>query len=462
MEHRNSDGSDKQQGNTMKNVSIGVKLQLAFLLTSMMALTLGIFERYIIDKFSEKNEAVYNEVIMPLIRLNPEQSKNLERVAVEQKKSYEEFANGSKNRSILLNIAIFMLASAIGFSINMSISQPLKKVVDTLKKGEHGDMRARTEIDRKDEIGIVAKNVDEFFEKIQGILKNLLTNSNTLANSSEELSDISKQLAGNAEGTVSKSNNVADTTHQMASNINAMASGAMQASANANEVAGAAEQMSESVSLIAGNTGDVHRVATEASGKATDATDVMNKLGVAAEEIGAVTDMIKKIADKTNLLALNATIEAATSGEAGKGFAVVATEIKALASQSAANADDITKRVKDIQNNTNDAVKVISDVSAIITQINESMDSITGHVTQANSSAKRVAESISEVAKSAGRVSTNAGEAAKGANDVNSNTVNMSQVAKESANGALRVNKSADDLAKIAGELRETVGLFTV
>ncbi|MCL2260935.1 MAG: methyl-accepting chemotaxis protein [Fibromonadales bacterium] len=446
----------------MKNVSIGVKLQLAFLLTSMMALTLGIFERYIIDKFSEENEATYKEVIMPLISLNPEQSESLKQLAIKRKESYEEFANASKNRSILLNIAIFMLASTIGFSINMSITKPLRKVVETLKKGEGGDMRARTGIVRKDEIGKVAKSVDQFFEKIQGILKNLLTNSSTLASSSEELSGISKQLTGNAEGTVSKSNEVADTTQSMTSNIHAMANGARQASTNATEVAGAAEQMSASINLIAGNTGDVHRIATEASGKATDATDVMSKLDLAAEEIGAVTDMIKKIADKTNLLALNATIEAATSGEAGKGFAVVATEIKALASQSAASADDITKRIKEIQSNTSDAVKVINDVSAIITQINDSMDSITGHVTQANSSAKRVAESISEVAKSAGRVSTNAGEAAKGANDVSFNTVSMSEVAKESANGALRVNRSADDLAKIAGELRETVGLFKV
>jgi methyl-accepting chemotaxis protein len=202
----------------------------------------------------------------------------------------------------------------------------------------------------------------------------------------------------------------------------------------------------------------------------------MNKLGTAAREIGQVTDVIKKIADKTNLLALNATIEAASAGEAGKGFAVVAGEIKELATQSALSADDIARRMNGIQSGTNDAVEVIRDVSDIIVKINDSVELIAGYidqqtrtsneisnsVAQANMGTKRVAGAIGEVARGTNDVSRNADEAAKGAANVSSSIASMSQVAKESANGATQVNQSAGDLANIASEIKDLLSPYKV
>ncbi|MDR0490105.1 MAG: methyl-accepting chemotaxis protein [Oscillospiraceae bacterium] len=371
-----------------------------------------------------------------------------------------------------------------------TVSRPLSKVVETLKKGENGDMQARSGIAHEDEIGVVAKAVDHFFNEMQKVVKNIRMNSDTLAGASEELSSISRQLSGGAEQTVLQSNTVASTTEQMAVNINTMAGGAEQASVNAGEVASAAEQMSANMNTIASaveemsvsihqiskTIGDVRQVATEATDKATAATGAMNKLGSAAKEIGHVTDVIKKIADKTNLLALNATIEAASAGEAGKGFAVVAGEIKELANQSAQSADDISRRIEGIQSGTNDAVAVIDDVSNIIVKINHSVEAIVenvgqqtrasneiaSNVAQANTGAKRVASAIGEVAKGANDVSRNASEAARGAQNVSSNVVTMSQAAQESAQGANQVNQSAGELAAIAGELKETVSRFKV
>ena len=388
-------------------------------------------------------------------------------------------------------LAVMVLASiAVSLYMTSSITGPLKKVVVSIEKGELGDMTTRTGLSQKDEIGKMASNLDAFFSRLQGILKELLSNSDALAGASKELSTVSRQLASGSEETVAQSNTVASTTEQMAVNINAMASGAEQAGVNANEVAGAAEQMSvnmntiasaveemsASISQIASNAGEARKVAGEATEKSGSATDVMNKLGIAAKEIGQVTDVIKKIADKTNLLALNATIEAASAGEAGKGFAVVAGEIKELANQSAKSADDIAHRIEGIQSETNDAVTVINDVSDIIAKINLSVEAIAGHVeqqtkasneiasnvAQANTGAKRVAGAISEVAKGSTDVSRNAGEAARGATNVSSNVVGMSQVAKESAESAVHVSQSAANLSKIADDLKKVVGFFSV
>ncbi len=401
-----------------------------------------------------------------------------------------EYVEKSQNTSIILLTALFIISVLAGIYMTFGIINPLRNVVATVEKGEKGDMTARSELGQKDELGIMAKALDGFFEHLQNIMRNLRSNSETLAGASEELAAVSRQLASGAEESVSQSNTVASTAEQMAVNINAMATGAEQASVNANEVAGAAEQMSTnmstiaaaieemsaSINQIASNAGEARGVAGEATEKSKGATEVMNKLGLAAKEIGQVTDVIKKIADKTNLLALNATIEAASAGDAGKGFAVVAGEIKELANQSAKSADDIALRIEGIQNGTGDAIRVINDVSGIIAKINHSVEAIAGHVeqqtkasneiannvAQANAGAKRVASAIGEVAKGANDVSRNAGEAAKGANNVSQNIISMNKVAKESAQGATQVNQSATDLSKIAGDLKQTVSGFKV
>jgi methyl-accepting chemotaxis protein len=412
-----------------------------------------------------------------------EVAKQLEDHALEQ-------YNSSRQSSIIILSFMALVAIAIGIYMMRSITKPLYSIVNLLKKAEEGDMCTRASLARTDEIGFVAKSVDSFFDEMQGVIKSIRTNSDTLAGASEELSVVSRQMAIGAEETVNQSTMVAGTTEQMSVNINAMASGAEEASANASEVAGAAEEMSvnmntvasaieemsASINQIASNTSEVHKIATDATNEATEATNAMNKLGLAAKEIGQVTEVIKKIADKTNLLALNATIEAASAGEAGKGFAVVAGEIKELANQSAQSADDIARRIESIQNGTNDAVTVINKVSNIIVKINHSVESIASHVdqqtkasneiasnvAQANTGAKRVAGAISDVAKGATDVSRNAGEAAMGADNVSQSAHGMNKAAKESAQGANQVNQSAGDLAQIAGELKQTVSRFKV
>jgi len=392
--------------------------------------------------------------------------------------------------SIAILIVMVVMSIIIGIYMTLSITSPLKLVVEGIKHMEGGNLTTTLNLNREDELGELGEAQGNLSKKFRSIMKTLHESSSALAGASEELSSVSRQLASNAEEAVNQSNAVSSTTEQMSMNINAMASGAEQASANASEVASAAEQMSTnmntiasaieemsaSISQIANNTSEVRKVASDATTKSGEATGVMSKLGMAAKEIGHVTNVIKAIADKTNLLALNATIEAASAGEAGKGFAVVAGEIKELANQSAISADDIARRIEGIQSGTNDAVDVIRDVSEIIEKINQSVEAISGYVdqqtkasneitsnvAQANTSARRVAGAIGEVAKGSTDVSRNAGEAAKGAAYVANNVTSMNQAAKESSHGAVQVNQSAIDLAKIAGEMKVTVDQFRV
>jgi len=447
--------------------------------------------------------------------------------------------------------AAMMLAIALIFIIfNVFIGRmikPLKKAAETLNTvSTDWDLTHRIASKSRDEIGAIADSFNKLMDALRSPISKAQACATTLSSASEELNKVSNKLTSSSEETVKQSTEAADTTGHITGNIQAMASGAEQASANANEVASAAEEMavninamangaeqasnnaskvtdsaklmstnmnaiavaieevSASIRQIAGNAGDARKITEDAISKSGDATKVMDKLGLAAKEIGKVTVLIKKIADKTSLLALNATIEAASAGDAGKGFAVVAGEIKELAQQSANNANDIAIKIENIQEGTGEAVNAINDVSGIIVKINQSVEAITGHieqqtkasneiannvaqtntearqvtsaigevargtneiainVKQASAGAKRVVSAIGEVAKVTDDVSKHASDAAIGVGNVSHNIVSMSEVAKDSAQSAKQVNLSAADLSKFAEELKNTVEQFKI
>jgi methyl-accepting chemotaxis protein len=446
------------------------------------------------DQATGMNMETYSDALLSaaaalseLTKMNVEiKSKATEVLSMENNAAAEK-ATGTAMVIIPVTIIISIL---IGVFLTFSITRPLNTVVETLSKMEKGDMTVRAGLERGDELGTLSKALDNMSAKLQTIFKNLRQDADTLAGSAEELSSVGKQVACSAEENVSQSTSVASVTEQTSVNINAMASGAEEASENASEVASAAEQMSANMNTIAtaieemsasirqisNNAGDASEVANEATVKSCEATSAMGKLGTAAKEIGQVTDVIKKIADKTNLLAINATIEAASAGEAGKGFTVVAYEIKELANQSAQSADNIARRIEGIQVGTAEAVAVINDVSDIIAKINQSVEAISSHVgqqtkasneiasnvAQANTSSKRVAGAISEVAKGSKDIARNAVDAAKGADIVSQNMAGIAQGAKDGAQGAKQINQSANELARIAGGLKNTMSQFKV
>jgi methyl-accepting chemotaxis protein len=402
-----------------------------------------------------------------------------------------DVTNRAKSTKNVVLALVLIFSIILGLYLTFSITDPLHKVVKTLNEiTDKGNMTARANLKREDELGILAKAIDTMSSKLQSAFRNIRHDSENIASSAEELSGVGRAITAAADKNLNESMTIVSTAEHAAVNISSMASGAEEASVNADEVASASEQMSTnmntiaaaieemsaSISEISGNAGEASKVAHEATAKSREATSVMNKLGTAAKEIGQVTDVIKKIADKTNLLALNATIEAASAGEAGKGFAVVAGEIKELANQSATSADDIARRIDGIQAGTGEAVTVINEVSTIIVKINHSIEAISDHVgqqtkasneiannvAQANTGAKRIAGAIGEVAKGSRDIARNAGEAAKSVGNVNLNMAGMAQGAKDGAQGAKQISQNASELAKLANDLQDVLSQFKV
>jgi len=389
-------------------------------------------------------------------------------------------------------IGIICIFSALAFLwyIAGNIAKPLSKTSYMLKEIAAGDLTGRIDIASADEMGRLAKWFNIFLDNFQEIIRDIANSVETLNTSSRNLSDISGKMSSGTDDISTRSSNVASSTEEMSTNINTMASASEEMSVNVqsvsstaeemalnmNSVVSAIDEMSEGINEIALSAQKGASVSTEAMDMSKTATGSMNTLGDTAMEIDEVTEVIKKIAEQTNLLALNATIEAASAGDAGRGFAVVAKEIKELASQSSQAAENIAKRIKDVQKNTIEAVKVIDKVSDIINSINESStvimkaieqqtqtaNDISANVRQVNTGASNIALSIAEIAKGSNDMSMNAGEAAKGANDVAGNIQSISEVAANANDGATQINQSARKLAEVAGELQKMVSKFKI
>ncbi|MDR2732245.1 MAG: methyl-accepting chemotaxis protein, partial [Fibromonadaceae bacterium] len=281
-----------------------------------------------------------------------------------------------KNYMTVIYIAAVLVIAFIFIIFNLFIGalmKPLKTVAKTLKAAANNwDLTQRMAEAPKNEIGDISYSFNKLMEALRVPISGAKTVTDSFASTSEELSYVSAQLTESSENTVKQSVAMTSINEQMTGSIKAMASDTEEASGSANQVADVAEmmsvnmnsitvtidEMSSNMSHIASSAGKAHEITGKAAEKSGEVSDVMNKLGIAAKEIGHVTDLIKRIADKTNLLALNATIEAASAGEAGKGFAVVAGEIKELANQSAKSADDIARRIEGIQSGVGDAVAV--------------------------------------------------------------------------------------------------------
>ena len=336
---------------------------------------------------------------------------------------------------IILSLA-FGTVFVLGFYFlcRRIIGRPLDAVVCQLKdmsQGE-GDLTRRLAVRSRDEIGELAQWFNEFVEKIQNTVRRIGDSMQSLATSSEELTAVSHQMAGNAEETATQANVVSAASLQVSKNVQTVAAGA--------------EEMSASIKEIAKNTNEAARVASEAVTVAEQTNDTITKLGASSVEIGNVVKVITSIAEQTNLLALNATIEAARAGEAGKGFAVVANEVKELAKQTGQATEDISQKISAIQQGTQDAVAAIQQIGEIINQVNDI--------------ANTIASAVEEQSVTTNEMSRNVEEAAKGTNEIVQNITGVAQAAQSTASGATQTQGAAQELARLASELQVIVGQF--
>jgi len=364
----------------------------------------------------------------------------------------------------LVYLACMLLILPLVLFFSNSMTRPILKIVDGLtdiSKGE-GNLTRRLEVKGNDEIAKLAACFNEFVEKLQAMIQNIVQNAAELNSSTADLSKLSERMSQGADIMAAKASTVASATGEMSTKMTSVSAAMEEASANINMVATATEEMTATVNEIALNSERARSVTAEAVSQTANTSSKVHELGRAAQEIGTVTEAITEISEQTNLLALNATIEAARAGEAGKGFAVVANEIKELARQTAGATHEIKKRIEGIQDTTGVTVTEIEQISKVIYGVNEIVSTIASAVEEQAVTTREIASNISlasqkiqEVTGNIGQNSTVSVEIAKDLNEVN-------QQAGEISESSAKANQSTMALTRLSNRLRQMMDRFKI
>jgi methyl-accepting chemotaxis protein len=291
-----------------------------------------------------------------------------------------------------------LLTGAISMLVARGIIVPLRDVSRVLTGMSEGDLSRTSTVDAGDEVGRMAKDLNQAIVSVRGTVEALADSARTVAASADELSGSSHRIVASAE--------------QASARADAAKGAANQVSTNVDTLASASEQMGGSIAEISRNANDALRVAGDAVGMAAQTNEMMSRLGASSIEIGNVVKVITTIAEQTNLLALNATIEAARAGEMGKGFAVVAGEVKELAQETARATEDIGGRVDAIQADAQRAIAAISEIGSIIERINDFQVTIASAVEEQTATTQESSRTVVDVASRTTQIASTIAEIA--------------------------------------------------
>ena len=357
--------------------------------------------------------------------------------------------------SLLLS---YLIIRAIATNITNTLNDTVLMLKDTAQ-GE-GDLTKRLKITSNDEVGEVSKWFNTFIEKLQKIIVGIAEDAETLNASSSNLYTLAGYISDGTSEMSKKSNNVSKAAEEMSGALNSVAAAMEQASSNINMVSTATEEMTITISEIAKNSESARNVSSRAVTQTQSASEKIDRLGKAAQEIGKITEVITEISEQTNLLALNATIEAARAGEAGKGFAVVANEIKELARQTADATLKIKTQINDIQDSTSETVNEIAQIISIIAEINDFVSIIATSVEEQSITASEISNNISQASSGISDVNQNVSQSSVSATEVTQDISEVNGSIIEISKNSSQIDLNAKELTNLAMKLKTQVGKF--
>ena len=311
-----------------------------------------------------------------------------------------------------------------------------------------GDLQRRINVKGNDGIDVLGRIFNGFIEKLQSIMSQVVSDSSNLVDVASHLNTISAssnqsamQQQAQIEQVATAMNEMSATATEVATNARLAADSAQNADQDVNA---GMEIVSETVSSINSLAGEVER-----------ANVVIRTLQADSEEIGSVLDVIRGIAEQTNLLALNAAIEAARAGEQGRGFAVVADEVRTLASRTQESTAEIQKMIERLQSGANDAVDVMEE-SHIQARNSVDQASKTGDALQ------KITSAVNTINQMNLQISNAAEQQTAVAHEIDVSLNQINQASHESVINAGEASQESEKLNQLASHLQELMLQFKV
>ncbi|KAB0494153.1 methyl-accepting chemotaxis protein [Pseudomonas vancouverensis] len=362
----------------------------------------------------------------------------------EARNQYDFATNGI----IVVSVLAALMTVVLAWLLTRSIVTPLNRAVQAAQTIAGGNLSKAIEIDGKDEPARLLEALSAMQANLRKTIEQIAGSATQLGAAAEELSAVTEEASRGLQQQNNEIEQAATAVNEMTAAVEEVARNAVSTSEASNQSTQAAregrDRVVETVDAIQTMTHDVQNTALMIEGLATQGRD-----------IGKVLDVIRAIAEQTNLLALNAAIEAARAGEAGRGFAVVADEVRALAHRTAQSTQEIEKMVAGIQNGTGEAVSSMQ-------QSNQRTQTTLEMARAAGIALEQITQSIHLINERNLVIASASEEQAQVSREVDRNLVNIRDLATQSAAGANQTSAATHELSRLAVDLNAMVARFVI
>ena len=349
-----------------------------------------------------------------------------------------------------IGVLIAVVGLVVMWLVGYSLARPARRLVDMLREAAEGDgdLTRRLEVDRADEFGDIARGFNTFLDKLQHMIREVVNSVQQVTDAAENTADIAMRTNDGVQKQLGEIEMVATAVTEMTATAQDVARNAGLAAEAAGNANGSASHGREVVQLTA-------RTIQELSVDIERAVQTVESLARDSDNITSILDVIRGIAEQTNLLALNAAIEAARAGEHGRGFAVVADEVRNLALKTQTSTEEIQQMIEQLQSGTRQTVEVME-------QSRQRTGESVLQAEEADAALMSITQAVSVINDMNIQIASAAEQQSAVAEDVNRNVANIGEVANEVADGAAESSQASAGLTRLAEHQRRLINQFQV
>jgi methyl-accepting chemotaxis protein len=352
----------------------------------------------------------------------------------------------AKSMLTLATALALLFGLLAAWAITRQIVIPLRQTLNAADRIASGDLRQDLKVERRDELGQLQRSMQRMTVSLRELIGGIGDGVTQIASAAEELSAVTEQTSAGVNNQKVETDQVATAMNEMAATVQEVARNAEEAS----EAALVADQQAREGDRVVGEAiAQIERLAHEMN----HSSEAMGQLKGESDKIGSVLDVIKSVAQQTNLLALNAAIEAARAGEAGRGFAVVADEVRSLAQRTQQSTEEIEALIASLQNGTQQVVSTM-DASRNLT------DSSVELTRRAGTSLDTITRTVSSIQAMNQQIAAAAEQQSAVAEEINRSVMNVRDVSDQTSAASEETAASSVELARLGTHLQGLVGKF--
>ncbi|MEZ8022680.1 methyl-accepting chemotaxis protein [Vibrio sp. 1F255] len=348
--------------------------------------------------------------------------------------------------AIAIGIVVTVFAAAIGYHIAHSVREPLTRILGTLEGLTEGDMTQRIDIRYDNEFSRVSRHINTLADNLHNILVKLNDASDDLTKTASVNQKTSSETQAQLNSQREQTATVATAMTEMSHSVQEVANSAQSSLTMVQQVESASESGRQ---IMNTNISTINQLEV----RLTESVGAVGELQQMSSQIGSILDVIRGIAEQTNLLALNAAIEAARAGEQGRGFAVVADEVRVLAQKTTQSTSEIETMISNLQSSSKTASNVIESCMS-------DMDMSVQQASSANSAMEEIQALILEISHMSTHISQAAAEQSETSGDIARNIEDINHIADKSYQAMSSIAEASQNLTILANQQGDLVHQF--